>query len=137
MTGFLLSATLEEMIKKIGENCRVLLDENLPVECGQYLQASLQASGTTIQKSKYFRGCETEAIIYIGPGSLEAFSRPKLRLGIITCYYKLTTPTQEDNEELFDTYLGYVMAEGPNPNDELKYDGDDFNACIGRQFLLK
>ena len=33
----------------------------------------------------------------------------------------LSSKTPVVNEELFDTYLGYVTAEGPNPNDELKY----------------
>ena len=43
--------------------------------------------------------------IYIGSGSLEAFSRPKLRLGIITCHYKLTPPDPEHNKELFEDYV--------------------------------
>ena len=33
---------------------------------------------------KYFHGGESNAVIYIGAGHLEAFSRAKLMLGIIT-----------------------------------------------------
>ena len=115
----LLSTTLHEMMNKIGENCRILLDGNLPVECPEYLKS--HHSGEIFQKSNYFRGCETEAIIYIGAGSLEAFSRPKLKLGIISCYFKLATPTPEDNEELFNHYNDYVMSEGPSHETAQKY----------------
>ena len=114
----LLTTTLKEMMNKIGKSCKILLDEKLPIECGRHLQAI----GTIVQKSKYFRGCEADAIIYIGSGSLEAFSRPKLRLGIISCYFKLTTPTREDNQELYDAYEDYIfVGEGPSPSTLTKY----------------
>ena len=38
-----------------------------------------------VQDEKYYRGCESDVVVYIGSGHLEAFSRAKLELGIILC----------------------------------------------------
>jgi len=41
-----------------------------------------------IIEEKLFRGCEKNTVIYVGPGHLEAFTRARLSLFIITCVEK-------------------------------------------------
>ena len=38
-----------------------------------------------VQDEKCFRGCESDGVVYLGSGHLEAFSRAKLELSIILC----------------------------------------------------
>ena len=97
-----IEAALETMLKatvKAGRNEKILLfDGCLPKEVVELLLSFGKTNHLKVQDEKYFHGCETDAVIYFGSGHLEAFSRPKLQLCIITCFFN-----QEVSEKLLET----------------------------------
>ena len=51
-----------------------------------------------------FVGGECDTVVYVGPGNLEAFSRAKLKLMIIT-----VSPSEQNKDKFFH-YYRYVVA---------------------------
>ena len=101
-----LEKALKEMLSRvrqigIGMNqIRVLFDGRLPKEVVNFLfdHVELKSKKIEVQDEKYYHGCEIEAVIYFGSGHLEAFSRAKLLLFIVTCSFK-----QEVTDDLIQT----------------------------------
>ena len=50
-----------------------------------------------------YRGCETDSVIYVGGGNIEAFSRAKVWLGIITFYGNIEKTLVEKRYDKYDT----------------------------------
>ena len=71
-----------------GTNVRLLYDGHFEEEiCSLLVKKPLNHFNKKIvaQDEKCYRGCESDEVVYIGSGHLEAFSRAKLELGILLC----------------------------------------------------
>mgnify|MGYP002050342127 CR=1 FL=1 len=86
---FNLQRALKKVLQLMEEtDVRLLYDGHFEEEIRSLLvRKPLKHFKKTIiaQDEKCYRGCESAAVVYIGSGHLEAFSRAKLELGIILC----------------------------------------------------
>ena len=73
---------LKELDRYSGKEMALLYDSNLPKKIQEYLESVKKPKYN--MKEKYFKGSESNAVIYFGTGHLEAFSRAKQMLAIIT-----------------------------------------------------
>ena len=96
--GEALKIMLEKTVKATRNEKILLFDGFLPKEIVEFLFSFGETNQLKVQDEKYYNGCETDAVIYFGSGHLEAFSRPKLQLCIITCFFN-----QEVSEKLLET----------------------------------
>ena len=94
--------TMLNQTEKATRNEKILLyDGGLPKTVVELLYSFGKRNHLTeeqIRDQKYYDGCETDVVIYIGSGDLEAFTRAKLQLCIITCFFN-----QEVSNKLLET----------------------------------
>ena len=77
---------IQEKLKNDQKNEKVLLyDKDLPLQTQTFLRDSQKKFRyKEVTEERLFHGCQTDTIIYVGSGHLEAFTRPKLKLFIVS-----------------------------------------------------